>query len=659
VKRLRSLGAILSAVTGLLVVMLVYIFSTSAFDALDRQKRTAHVLEVVRIAREIVLVRQNYRAEMGLVDATLAEKSPADAKITQTISSLHAKSNASLEVLLGELSSTPSLRAENAITEIRKRSAEYNAYIPQVIAGEHRPLEQRPAILSDAPKNAIYALIDSIDGELAVLTADISSYDPFVSKMVGVNELTWRARSNAGSERQLIAEMLLRHTVPTVAQLRELSNVSGRIDALFSYIQEISHQPSFPPELKRTIEQSKKTYSVEFRTQRDQIVEALSRGEKVDISFPRWLELSAPGLNSLMDISETSLRLTESHALDNVTSANRSLLEALSLMIFSIVLGTAGTLFLALNVIRPLRLIAIQMRQVNEDGVDSKIRYQERPDEIGHFARALQLFRDGVVEKRRLETELLHNRLAKEAAETSNRLKSEFLANMSHELRTPLNAIIGFSEMIGTEVLGPGLPRYRAYALDIHGAGHHLLSLINDILDLSKAEAGKLELHFEETDLSSLIRECTRLMRERAAEHGLRMTVDISPLPSLLIDRLRVKQILLNLLSNAIKFTETGGSVSVTAGLGRDEGVVLCVKDTGIGMAPDTIPLAFEPFRQVDSSLARKFEGTGLGLPLVKKLSELHGGEVTIESAPGQGTSVYVSFPGILCLMDSPKAREA
>ncbi|MBK5264199.1 MAG: HAMP domain-containing histidine kinase [Alphaproteobacteria bacterium] len=244
-----------------------------------------------------------------------------------------------------------------------------------------------------------------------------------------------------------------------------------------------------------------------------------------------------------------------------------------------------------------------------------------------------------------MKTELIHNLAAKEAAQTSNRIKSQFLANMSHELRTPLNAIIGFSQLIEAEAFGPGLPRYRDYATDIHGAGAHLLSLINDILDISKAEAGKLDLYPETVDLAGLIHECTQLMSGQATQGDLHMTSRIGSLSPLLIDRLRIKQVLLNLISNAIKFTPKGGAVSVEADCDVTGRVVICVRDTGIGMAPEMVPRAFEPFQQIDPHLTREYEGTGLGLPLVKTFVELHEGTVTIKSALGKGTSVFVVIP--------------
>lgn len=238
-------------------------------------------------------------------------------------------------------------------------------------------------------------------------------------------------------------------------------------------------------------------------------------------------------------------------------------------------------------------------------------------------------------------------------AETSaNAAKSDFLALMSHELRTPLNAIIGFSEILGTEMLGPlGHPRYREYAGDVHGAGRHLLALINDILDLSKAAAGKFDLDCEEIVPADVITECLKLTRGKAHEGGLRLSCDLAPgLPNLIADRLRFKQALLNLCSNAIKFTPPGGHVHVMADQEEDGHFVLTVRDTGIGMSPEQIPVALEPFRQIASPFARQKEGTGLGLALVKSLVECHDGRLEITSALKKGTAVRVVLPPQRCV---------
>jgi two-component system cell cycle sensor histidine kinase PleC len=247
------------------------------------------------------------------------------------------------------------------------------------------------------------------------------------------------------------------------------------------------------------------------------------------------------------------------------------------------------------------------------------------------------------------EADLSH---ALSAATASSKAKGDFLALMSHELRTPLNAIIGFSEVQSSELFGPlGHARYKEYAHDIHGAGKHLLALINDILDLSKAEAGKFEFSDEEIVPADLLTECLRLMRVRAQEAGLRLELQMAPgLPNLVVDRLRLKQILLNLLSNAIKFTPAGGEVALSANYSDGGACILSVRDTGIGMAPDAIPLALEPFRQIASPLSRTQEGTGLGLALVKSLIECHGGRLELESVLNKGTTARLVLPASRCI---------
>ena len=258
------------------------------------------------------------------------------------------------------------------------------------------------------------------------------------------------------------------------------------------------------------------------------------------------------------------------------------------------------------------------------------------------------LFYEGTVrditELRRAEEAL---RTAMSEVEAASRAKSYFLANISHELRTPLNAIIGFSEIMQNQLVGPiENPTYLGYARDIFESGTHLLGLINEILDLSKAEAGRMEINDEVVDVPVLVERCMATLRPQAEKTRVSMHSTMSgELPTLLADRARLRQILVNLLSNAVKFTPEGGKVTVTAFIDADRRFAISVADTGIGMSPEQIPIALEPFRQIDNALNRAHGGTGLGLPLSKRLIELHGGTFEIESSPGQGTTVTIRFP--------------
>jgi PAS domain S-box-containing protein len=238
-------------------------------------------------------------------------------------------------------------------------------------------------------------------------------------------------------------------------------------------------------------------------------------------------------------------------------------------------------------------------------------------------------------------------RQAMEAAELASRAKSEFLAQMSHELRTPLNAIIGFSEVMMQELFGPlGDEHYKTYANDIHLSGSHLLNLINDILDLAKIEARKFELAEQRFDVREAVGEILRMVKDRAQRSGLLIVRRVArDLPPLTADRRVFSQILLNVISNSLKFTPEGGRISVTAQRNAEGELVVKVADNGVGMSPAEVEVALVPFKQTGSALVSKEKGTGLGLPLVRSLSELHGGRVEVASAVGAGTTVTVIFP--------------
>jgi len=261
-----------------------------------------------------------------------------------------------------------------------------------------------------------------------------------------------------------------------------------------------------------------------------------------------------------------------------------------------------------------------------------------------HDERILLVIGRDIKQRKLHEAELM---ASKEAADLANKSKSDFLANMSHELRTPLNAILGFSEIIRNQILGPIEEiKYTEYARDIYESGTHLLDIINDILDLSKIEAGRLEVHEGRVDIAELFGICQRLIEPKVAENNLHLTVEKpESLPCLMADHRLMKQILLNLLSNAVKFTPEGGLIRVSAVLSENGALVISVEDSGIGMDEKGVERALALFGQVDTSFSRKHQGSGLGLPLVIAFTERQGGTFDLDTAPGEGTRITITFP--------------
>jgi signal transduction histidine kinase len=287
-----------------------------------------------------------------------------------------------------------------------------------------------------------------------------------------------------------------------------------------------------------------------------------------------------------------------------------------------------------------LRLSQTMQRVAGERDYRVRVAKQGN-DEIGTL---IDCFHDMLSRIEHHEASLTHARLE---AESASQAKSAFLATMSHELRTPLNAILGFSEIMMMESFGPlGSPNYRDYSRDIYDSGTHLLRVINDVLDLSKVEAGRIELNRTDIDIDETIEMALRFFRERSKKAGLALAAQIEPgLRALYADERVLRQCILNLVSNAIKFTPAGGTIIVSVRSEADAWTTISVADNGIGIAEADLPKVLAPFGQADNAYTRKHDGTGLGLPLVKSFTELHGGRFEIRSALGVGTTVAMRFP--------------
>jgi signal transduction histidine kinase len=327
------------------------------------------------------------------------------------------------------------------------------------------------------------------------------------------------------------------------------------------------------------------------------------------------------------------------------------------LVLVSGVLILAVHIALRASVIRPVGQLISAIERAESGGARDEVKWGSF-DEIGtvigaynslqrhHDRYELELTEVRRTLENRVKARTLELQVAHDQAHAANQAKSRFLANVSHELRTPLNAILGFADLISNERFGPlNDPRYKEYSQYISKSGLHLLTLINDILDLSKAKAGQLELHEELIDLTNVVDDAVRMLRQRADDGQIQINVaDMSTAPILRADRRMMVQILVNLTSNAVKFTPSGGHVDVAWEV-LEDAVAVSVSDSGIGIPPEDVPMLLEPFTQSEGDLTRGYEGTGLGLPLTKHLTELHGGSLEITPAEPSGTVVTVILP--------------
>jgi len=341
--------------------------------------------------------------------------------------------------------------------------------------------------------------------------------------------------------------------------------------------------------------------------------------------------------NELVNKAESDMvaRIDEGQA-----DYRRSRNVIVAIAIGSVLLALALGYTISWSLVQPVRLMDERFNEMADGDFSRHVAVANR-DEFGAFATNLNRMND--------EVGTLTRQLA-----AANRHKSEFLANMSHELRTPLNAVIGFSEVLEERMFGELNDKQAEYVQDIHSSGRHLLDLINDILDLSKIEAGRMELEPSEFDLPDSLRSALALVRERAVRHGITLSIEIADgVGGIVADERKVRQVVLNLLSNAVKFTPDGGRVTIAAR--RVEGVVeVLVSDTGIGIAPEDQAAVFEEFRQVGTDVARKHEGTGLGLALAKRFVELHGGSMRVVSSPGAGATFSFTLPGADIALETP-----
>jgi signal transduction histidine kinase len=654
-KRHLSIGFILSTITALLVAVLVSVFALLAQSADHQYRQAKHVLNVTQLARGMINARSGMRSESGTMSMVLSRDHATDATDAAALQASHNKMFAGLKQTISDLRSSP-YAGNSSLARIEDLAARYNRISDEVFVSIRRSAAERRPGLFQERLDLSTALVQAINLQSEIITYDIARMDPFIDRMLDVSDTAWRLRADAGADRLVVSNWLFGRMPVAIEGRLTLARGEGVMEAHFATLSAQADMPKFPTRLKKVMTNVRVGLDRDYFPVRQQLIQRRQAGQLIGMTDEQWLAFSVPQINRVVDISWTALNLASDRAKEMVDEAWRNLAHYLLAMTLCLVLAVSVASFVLWRIITPLRRITAMMHNVGDSDMKGEIPFENRTDEIGQFACALRSFRDSALEQQRLTSELLENRLAKESAEASSKIKSEFLASMSHELRTPLNAILGFSEILSAQLYGPlGHKKYVEYAEDVHKSGAHLLELINDVLDLSKIDAGKVELHETIFSVKELVDDVVVLVGSKAKDH-ITPKVYVPGHAHILADKRLTKQILINLLSNAIKFTPEGGTIRVGARNSR-AGLEIYVADTGVGMDAAQLKKAFSPYGQVNSQIAQVRQGTGLGLPIAQSMARLQGGDVIAESTPGRGTRMILMLPAtrIAKPADSPE----
>ena len=641
VKKLQSIGMILSVSTGLLALMLVAVLAMSAKAAFDGQTAAETRLTVATMAQLFVVADEELRDERVAISTALYPQTPASAADLAELTRLHANSGRAMAAITALQATLPSAARQSLVrAQIRNEQAYQRIRDVMRLPAARRP--PRAAGEWGAVANAFVAVVEA---QIGTLSDQLSGVDPFIDEMTKIGNIAREVRYRAGIERAIVGDAIwLAHPLGE-ADRRRFTELRLAAMLPWQVIRSDAGNATFPAALRRAVEQVEDSHFTQLAGQRDAALGQLGRGEKPSLSNSAWMESSNRALASITDISRTAFELAKDHIRGQAEAAHRGFLATLATILGALVIAALTIAFIVRRVIRPLHLLTRAMEAVIGGDMKRVIPMQDRRDEFGQFARTVSLFRDSTLERERLKSELMANYSARETAEAASRIKSEFLANMSHELRTPLNAIIGFSDTMRCHLFGPLSAKYAEYAVLINEAGQHLLSLISDLLDMSKIEAGKFVLDPRPVDLAETAQSCLDMTKRRAEENGIAVSIAIpAGLPVLIADPRSIKQILLNLLSNAVKFTQTGGEVVLRA-QSVNGMLQLEVRDNGIGIPRKALVRLGAAFEQADNDPFRAREGTGLGLALVKAMVERHGGTMRIDSRENVGTTVTIALP--------------
>jgi len=652
-KPFQSIRLRIRLIVGLLVAVLVAASALSVQQALEQRQQARRVEKIAEVSYDLLSELNLLRDERGSTAGLIASPGAPDSDEVRYQADLRAQSTPMMRQILARLTAISPKTDVFYRAEITQRFDRLQALRAESDSAISLPIDRRPRDLHARFIAGVTDLTEALTEATTRLAAQMSRQDAYIARMANIGRLAWTVRAAAGDDslRWWTADIVGRRLTPE--QIDGFQLLKAKVDAPWNVLKDDAAHDGAPDKVAQAIVRSERLYFEIDRRMRGDILADLAMGRPAPPPTTATRQVNTRGLYSLMGVADAAFGAVAAHAAAQAADAERAAYVALAAMAVSIGLGVGISAFANAQVLSPLGRITRAMKAVVEGDVDHPIPDMARPDEVGELARALDVFRANAAAKAAMDEQLLASRIAREAAEASARAKAQFLANMSHEIRTPLTAVIGFSDLMAAAT---GLPEpAQTYARRIQVAGKALLALVNDILDVSRIEAGQVELDIQPCALQGPIGEALELVRLAADRKGLVLVLRLDEdLPvQVLADRARLRQVLLNLLSNAIKFT-VHGSVTVEARHRSDLDGRLRVRvsDTGPGICEQDQLRLFHRFSQIDASNTRQFGGAGLGLAISKGLVELMGGEIGLESAEGMGSTFWFDIP-------APVAAEA
>ena len=640
-RRMLSVRLVFQATFALVAAILLAVCATYAAYTYQRWRAAEKVQATVSVSHDLFGAMQNVRHERGVMAAALETPGPMTPGERAQVSSARAETSAALGSALARLDAGGVPDGADVARRLRASQARFMA-AQQSAETRLRPGGVHGASDAQAWIAANDRFVDTMVGISGQMSGLVHRGDALLGRMVSISRLAWSARSYAGDTWIVLHRVLAQGRPLTPDEAQALAGLMGRVEGAWDMVEDLGKLPDTPAALKAAIGKADRLHFDRAQGRMLALEADLNAGRPGAASGKAWLDIGGAGLSSLTDVGIVAFDQARLSARADASAAERRFFVAMGMMLVVAGSGWAACVLMNRRYVRPLGEVTRAMDALAAGDLDSEIPCLDRGDEIGALAQALGVFRENALAKARMENELRRAEVEREAAEAASQLKSQFLANMSHEIRTPLNGVLG---MVQAMELEDATPRQRDRLRIIRDSGESLMQVLSDVLDFSKIEAGRLELNPEPFDLGDLVRRTCAIFSDTAAAKGLRLACSVEPGAEGIWkgDPARVRQMLMNLLSNAVKFTAEGRvSVEVER---LAVGFWIVVRDTGRGIDPAQMPRLFNKFSQADGSVTRQFGGTGLGLAICRELTSLMGGQVDVDSTPGEGSVFTLCLP--------------